>query len=87
MLIVLIHPEITHVPAPKAFMAIPTMVVMTLMNVRTVMSVVLAPYALIWRAVIAATVLQVTKAMDVQKQDALTLMNVHARRVVVMLSV
>lgn len=81
MHIVLIHLAITHVPAPMDSMAILMMVVMILMNVTMPMSVVLVPFVLTWRAVIAATALQVMKAMDVRKLDVLILMNVHVRLV------
>lgn len=67
MPIVLIHPAILLVPALKASMVIPMMVVRILMNVPIPMYVALAPSAQIWRAVIAATVLQVMKVMVVQK--------------------
>ena len=80
----LIHPAIIHVPALKAFMVMPMMAVMTSTSVRILMSVVPALYVLIWRAVIAATVLQVMTAMGVQKLVALISMSVPVHLAAVM---
>lgn len=87
MPIALIHPAIIHVPARKAFMVMPMMAVMISTSVPILMSVVPAPYVLIWRAVIAATVLQVMTAMDVQKLVVLISMNVPVHLAAVMLNV
>lgn len=84
MLIALICPATIHVPALKASMAIPMMVVKTSTSVPNRMSADPAPFALIWRAVIAATVLQVMMVMVVRKPVALTMMNVPARHVAAM---